>query len=128
MAGDRRIKIIQGEYRVSDEQDTVITTLLGSRVAACLHDTVARVGGMNHFLLSGGEPGSSTAARYGVHLMELLVNGLLKTYGPPRLQVIFVIRPEQSAKTYPAFQLRRWPRWRFAHPDPHKGDGVERHF
>lgn len=42
--------------------------------------------------------------------------------------MIFVVQPEQSAKTYPAFQLRCWPRWRFAHPDPHKGDGVERHF
>jgi chemotaxis protein CheD len=78
MAEERRINIIQGEYRVSDEPDMVITTLLGSCVAACLYDPAARVGGMNHFLLPGGEPGSPTAARYGVHLMELLVNGLLK--------------------------------------------------
>lgn len=30
---------------------TVITTVLGSCVAVCLHDPVAKVGGMNHFLL-----------------------------------------------------------------------------
>ena len=30
---------------------TVITTVLGSCVAVCLHDPAARVGGMNHFLL-----------------------------------------------------------------------------
>jgi hypothetical protein len=49
------------------------------------------------------------------------------TYGPPRLQVVISIRTEQSAQTYPAFRQSRWPRWRSARPDPHKGDGVERH-
>lgn len=78
MNAERRINIIQGEYRVSDEEDVVINTLLGSCVAACLHDPVARVGGMNHFLLPGEDSDSPAAARYGVHLMELLVNGLLK--------------------------------------------------
>lgn len=75
---DRRINIIQGEFEVSADPATVITTLLGSCVAACLYDPVAQVGGMNHFLLPGQAPGSAMAARYGVHLMELLVNGLLK--------------------------------------------------
>jgi len=32
---------------------------------------------------------------------------------------------KQSAQTYPAFRLRRWPRWRSARSDPHKGDGIE---
>ena len=78
MPGERVINIIQGEFRVSDDPDAVITTLLGSCVAACLYDPVMRVGGMNHFLLPGNEAGSPAVARYGVHLMELLVNGLLK--------------------------------------------------
>lgn len=30
---------------------TVITTVLGSCVAVCLHDPVSKVGGMNHYLL-----------------------------------------------------------------------------
>lgn len=30
---------------------TAITTVLGSCVAVCLHDPIAKVGGMNHFLL-----------------------------------------------------------------------------
>jgi chemotaxis protein CheD len=75
---DHRINIIQGEFQVSGDPEAVITTLLGSCVAACLFDPVARVGGMNHFLLPGGTAESPTSARYGVHLMELLVNGLLK--------------------------------------------------
>lgn len=75
---DRRINIIQGEFQVSSDPHAIITTLLGSCVAACLFDPLARVGGMNHFLLPGGSAETGSAARYGVHLMELLVNGLLK--------------------------------------------------
>ncbi len=70
--------VIQGEQRVSDDPDEVLATLLGSCVAACLHDPVAHVGGMNHFLLpgdTGAERGH--AERFGVHAMELLVNALL---------------------------------------------------
>jgi chemotaxis protein CheD len=76
----RRINIIQGEYQVSSDPDSVISTLLGSCVAACMYDPVMRVGGMNHFLLPGevGVGRSNQAESYGVHLMELLVNGLLK--------------------------------------------------
>ena len=77
---ERRHNIIQGEYKVSGDAQTVITTLLGSCVAACMHDPAARVGGMNHFLLPGDSDASrlSEAERYGVHLMEILVNGMLK--------------------------------------------------
>lgn len=100
-ADEQRIHIIQGEYHVSDDPNVMLTTLLGSCVAACLRDPLARIGGMNHFLLPGQDlPGQETgreagqeighamghetgsrrteAERYGVHLMELLVNGLLR--------------------------------------------------
>lgn len=76
---ERRANIIQGEFLVTAEPDLVLTTLLGSCVAACMQDPVARVGGMNHFLLpdsSGGGAGGEQL-RYGVHSMELLINGLL---------------------------------------------------
>lgn len=79
-ADAKRITVIQGEWVVTRDAATVLTTVLGSCVAACMRDPQAGVGGMNHFLLpEGGEaarPGE--AERYGVHLMELLVNGLLK--------------------------------------------------
>ena len=77
----RRVSIIQGESHVSGEPDVVISTLLGSCVAVCLQDPVARLGGMNHFLL--GEPGKDSSIqqrdlqRYGVHAMELLINELM---------------------------------------------------
>jgi chemotaxis protein CheD len=75
---NNRINIVQGEYHVSGAADFSITTLLGSCVAACINDPVARVGGMNHFLLPGEDTSSPLVARHGVHLMELLINGLLK--------------------------------------------------
>jgi chemotaxis protein CheD len=73
-----RINIVQGEFHVSADSALSITTLLGSCVAACIHDPVAEVGGMNHFLLPGDEANAPLLARHGVHLMELLINGLLK--------------------------------------------------
>ncbi len=75
-AEPRKIHVIQGEFHVADEDDVVLTTILGSCVAACIRDPVARVGGMNHFLLPGeiGDAG----LRYGVQSMELLVNALLR--------------------------------------------------
>lgn len=77
---ERRIHIVQGEYRVSDDPEAVVSTLLGSCVAACIRDPVAGVGGMNHFLLPGedGRSHSREAERYGDYLMELLVNGLMQ--------------------------------------------------
>jgi chemotaxis protein CheD len=76
---DRQVLVIQGEYKVSDQSDVVLATLLGSCVAACIRDPIAGVGGMNHFLLAdgGGADVRQHAERYGVHAMELLVNALL---------------------------------------------------
>ena len=76
---DKRVNVIQGEYRVTKDPAVVFTTLLGSCIAACIRDPIARVGGMNHFLVPGTEKGDdrSNVDRYGVHLMELLVNGLM---------------------------------------------------
>jgi chemotaxis protein CheD len=80
---ERKIHVIQGEYHVTDDPSVVLQTILGSCVAACMRDPVACVGGMNHFLLPGsdGAKGSLEAERYGVHLMELLLNGILKKGG-----------------------------------------------
>ncbi|MEN9933283.1 MAG: hypothetical protein RIS17_1856 [Pseudomonadota bacterium] len=82
MTGTAHIPIVQGEYAVKGVPGVVISTLLGSCVAACLYDPVARVGGMNHFLLPA--PGADHAGdraelqRYGVHSMELLINEMMR--------------------------------------------------
>ncbi len=78
--GLQRVTVMQGETRVSDRADVVLTTVLGSCIAACLYDPVVKVGGINHFLLA--EPGSGDAdpgsmQRYGVYAMEVLINAML---------------------------------------------------
>ena len=70
--------VIQGEFKVSDQADTVISTLLGSCVAACLFDPRVGVGGLNHFLLPGGGGNTFDSLKYGVHSMELLINSVMR--------------------------------------------------
>lgn len=71
----------QGDCLVSDEADLTFSTVLGSCISACIRDTVANVGGMNHFLLA--EPSGSArdrygvSARYGAFAMEQLINKIL---------------------------------------------------
>jgi chemotaxis protein CheD len=83
-AGAVRIHVVQGEQHVDNDPNAMLTTILGSCIAACLWDPVRGIGGMNHFLLPGEEnqvpdPASTgSSARYGVHAMELLVNALLR--------------------------------------------------
>jgi chemotaxis protein CheD len=76
--GSRRVNIVQGEYHTTNDAEVVLTTILGSCVACCLHDPGARIGGMNHFLLPGNDTPGGYSAEHGVHAMELLVNDMLK--------------------------------------------------
>lgn len=75
----KRIIIDPGEFYVSTQQE-VISTLLGSCVAACLYDPVNKIIGMNHFLLAQQHAGhgesvtESDEGRYGMYAMELLIN------------------------------------------------------
>lgn len=78
----RRINLVQGEHLATDRPDTLLSTLLGSCIAVCLHDGMAHVGGMNHFLLGQPDAGQQVCAqdmqRYGVHAMELLINAMMQ--------------------------------------------------
>jgi len=84
--------IMPGEYFVSREP-MVVYTVLGSCISVCIRDTVAKVGGMNHFML--GAPTTNVeddhwgaSARYGSYAMEVLVNELLSRGGQKsRLEV-----------------------------------------
>jgi len=79
----RRVVIDPGEYYVSRKQE-IISTLLGSCVAACLYDPVNKVFGMNHFLLAYRQYShnvpiiQSDEGRYGIYAMEMLINALMK--------------------------------------------------
>jgi chemotaxis protein CheD len=79
----KRVVIHPGDHYVAKEP-LIISTLLGSCVAACLFDPGSGVAGMNHFLLANRRyarniPMNVTdAGRYGVHAMELLINDMMR--------------------------------------------------
>jgi chemotaxis protein CheD len=75
------VQVTQGETYVTDNAQEILTTILGSCIAACIRDPLARVGGMNHFLLPNGKSGDAGAARFGVNAMEILINDILKRGG-----------------------------------------------
>lgn len=74
----RFLNVTQGQYKVSSEEEIGLTTILGSCVAACIYDPVAKIGGLNHFLLPGERYQESTSLSYGVNAMELLINDMQK--------------------------------------------------
>jgi chemotaxis protein CheD len=79
----KRVVLSPGEYFASENR-VVISTLLGSCVAACLWDEQNRIIGMNHFLLAHRQYAKNKplcrteAGTYGIHSMELLINGMMK--------------------------------------------------
>ena len=50
----RTVIVRQGDHAASDDPSVVFSALLGSCVALCLHDPVARCGGMTHTIHAAG--------------------------------------------------------------------------
>lgn len=73
---------IGGVY--ASREPALVSTVLGSCVSACLFDPVAKVGGMNHFMLPDGVQDGELPSRYGVHAMEMLINEIMKLGGDRR--------------------------------------------
>ena len=71
------VKVLPGEYFVDSEEILIMTTL-GSCIAACLWDSKARVGGLNHFMLPHGGGDGGDNGRYGTFAMEVLINEMMK--------------------------------------------------
>ncbi|WP_420023809.1 chemotaxis protein CheD [Cereibacter azotoformans] len=72
------IHVMQGACVASDAPNIVYTTILGSCVCTCMCDPIARVGGINHFLLPYAGVTKVENLRYGYHAIEILINSLLK--------------------------------------------------
>lgn len=78
----QQVTLRPGEHFVSNQQ-CVLSTLLGSCISACIYDPHNGIVGMNHFLLANrrytkGIPLCLTeAGKYGVHAMELVINGMM---------------------------------------------------
>lgn len=82
-------KILPGEFYVSAHGE-LITTTLGSCIAACIRDPLTGIGGMNHFMLPSSEREGlekwkntpvSASARYGNVAMERLINIIIANGG-----------------------------------------------
>ena len=84
-------KILPGQYYVSTHGE-MVTTVLGSCISACIRDPVAKVGGMNHFMLPVDRRAKArskvvdndAASRYGDFAMEMLINAILTAGGKRR--------------------------------------------
>lgn len=58
--------------------DQRVTTILGSCVSVCLHDPVAGIGGLNHFLLPNASHEAESSPRYARPAVELLIDLMLR--------------------------------------------------
>ena len=101
-----KISIAPCMFHVTGD-DVVITTLLGSCVAACLYDPTTGIAGMNHFMLSNDryarniQYSITEAGRYGIHAMELLINEMLR-FGAKRSSIMAKVFGGASIMTDPA--------------------------
>lgn len=78
------LKVLPGDYRLTDKPGEMLVTVLGSCVSACIRDPKSGLGGMNHFMLPAGESpnswgGLEAAFRYGNFAMEKLINEIIKS-------------------------------------------------
>jgi chemotaxis protein CheD len=58
--------------------DERVTTILGSCVSVCLHDAVAGIGGLNHFLLPEASHAPESSPRYARPAVDLLIDLMLR--------------------------------------------------
>jgi chemotaxis protein CheD len=79
--GSMAVKLLPSEYYVTTT-DTVLTTVLGSCVSACLVDIDNGVAGMNHFMLPDDADANARdpapSMRYGAYAMDVLIRELLR--------------------------------------------------
>ncbi len=77
------VTIQAGDCYVTSREE-VVSTVLGSCIAACIRDPALKLGGMNHFMLPTAEAVRGDAdypMRYGTFAMEHLINEILRRGG-----------------------------------------------
>ncbi len=67
-----------GEYAIERNPVVIVTLGLGSCVAVCVRDPVAKVGGMAHVMLPEGEETTDKPGKYANTAVKVLVEELLK--------------------------------------------------
>lgn len=71
-----RIYLLPGRHVVA-EKPTLVTTVLGSCVSACLWDDVRGIGGVNHYLFPAGDADGVEGDRFANSAIAVLLDGLL---------------------------------------------------
>jgi chemotaxis protein CheD len=81
LQGLSSVNLVSGDHYVSTSENEVLVTILGSCISCCIRDPIAKVGGMNHFLLPSSTEKDvlicGKAARFGAYAMEVLINNLI---------------------------------------------------
>jgi len=110
------VQVLAGQYFLA-RGDVLLSTVLGSCIAACLWDARAQIGGMNHFLLpASAHIRQEDAGRYGNCAMHMLFEAMLhsgarrefmqaKIFGGARIMQALASTPVGADNT--AF-VRRW--------------------
>ncbi|MBU2979683.1 chemoreceptor glutamine deamidase CheD [Alteromonas sp. C1M14] len=74
------IKVLPGEYCVTDK-DTMLVSVIGTCVSACLIDVKNKIAGINNFLLPSHvhyDDPFGEAARFGMNTVEQLIDEMMK--------------------------------------------------
>lgn len=75
------VNVHAGDCFTTKQDGQMAATILGSCISACIHDPIAKIGGMNHFLLPSSNSADGESARFGAFAMEQLMNDLMKLGG-----------------------------------------------
>jgi chemotaxis protein CheD len=72
------VKVMAGEHYITRQPEEMLVALLGSSLAVCIRDPIARLGGMSHFLLpvQSSGPRDVVSLRFGERTMERLIDDL----------------------------------------------------
>jgi chemotaxis protein CheD len=84
--GDRVQVYLHAGQLFAASAPTVISTVLGSCVAVCLHDPVGKVGGMNHYLLPL-HVDREHSPRFGTVAIPALIDAMVKA-GASRARIV----------------------------------------
>ena len=75
------VKVYSGDCCVTNSENELMVTILGSCISACIRDVEKEIGGMNHFLLPYSEAMDNSSMRYGAYAMESLINAITNLGG-----------------------------------------------
>lgn len=79
--GRQIVHVVQGQIAVADDPGLVYTAIIGSCVVVCLHDPVANLGGMAHYLFPDGHSYGPKETRFGHHAITGLIQQIVDRGG-----------------------------------------------